>query len=99
MSILNVVRSCLAFDDVMCMPSGCCASETEPTNDGELDLTGIDDAELDSFILNEEEKRRKLVLWVRENADYLKEQKCTTFIFIVVTVDKSLSVTFFIEFY
>ena len=44
--------------------------------DGELDLSGIDDSELDQLILNKDEIRRKAVLWVRENADYLKEQKC-----------------------
>ncbi|XP_055274653.1 transcription factor IIIB 90 kDa subunit [Moschus berezovskii] len=43
--------------------------------DGELDLSGIDDLEIDRYILNEAEARVKAELWMRENAEYLREQK------------------------
>ncbi|MEE6493939.1 hypothetical protein FKM82_016972, partial [Ascaphus truei] len=43
--------------------------------DGELDLNGIDDSEIDRYILNEQEAEIKKELWMKENADYLKEQK------------------------
>ncbi|XP_054826585.1 transcription factor IIIB 90 kDa subunit [Eublepharis macularius] len=47
----------------------------ENTGDGELDLSGIDDSEIDMYILNETEAKIKTELWMKENADYLKEQK------------------------
>ncbi|KAJ7419064.1 BRF1, RNA polymerase III transcription initiation factor subunit [Pitangus sulphuratus] len=47
----------------------------ENTGDGELDLSGIDDSEIDGYILNETEAQIKAELWMKENADYLKEQK------------------------
>ncbi|KAK2853119.1 hypothetical protein Q7C36_008320 [Tachysurus vachellii] len=50
--------------------------ENEQTADGgELDLSGIDDDELEFYILNEKEVKVKTELWMQENADYLKEQK------------------------
>ncbi|XP_074960206.1 transcription factor IIIB 90 kDa subunit isoform X2 [Phalacrocorax aristotelis] len=54
------------------------AKDREPgenTGDGELDLSGIDDSEIDRYILNEAEAQIKAELWMKENADYLKEQK------------------------
>ncbi|XP_060781205.1 BRF1 RNA polymerase III transcription initiation factor subunit a [Neoarius graeffei] len=51
-------------------------NEKEHTSDGgELDLSGIDDEELEWYILNEKEVKIKTELWMLENADYLKEQK------------------------
>ncbi|KAF2982240.1 hypothetical protein EK904_008806 [Melospiza melodia maxima] len=50
-------------------------SAGENTGDGELDLSGIDDNEIDRYILNEAEAQIKAELWMKENADYLKEQK------------------------
>ncbi|XP_037757017.1 transcription factor IIIB 90 kDa subunit isoform X4 [Chelonia mydas] len=47
----------------------------ENTGDGELDLSGIDDTEIDRYILDETEAQIKAELWMKENADYLKEQK------------------------
>ncbi|XP_030070661.1 transcription factor IIIB 90 kDa subunit isoform X1 [Microcaecilia unicolor] len=57
-----------------------CISTKEQGNDygaedGELDLNGIDDTEIDRYILNEKEAEIKATLWMKENADYLKEQK------------------------
>ncbi|KAG1950301.1 BRF1 RNA polymerase III transcription initiation factor subunit a [Pimephales promelas] len=42
---------------------------------GELDLSGIDEDEIDRYILNEKEIKVKTELWMLQNADYLKEQK------------------------
>uniref|UniRef100_A0A665X5N3 Transcription factor IIIB 90 kDa subunit n=1 Tax=Echeneis naucrates TaxID=173247 RepID=A0A665X5N3_ECHNA len=42
---------------------------------GELDLDGIDDQEIDKYILNEKEVQVKTELWMKENAEYLKEQR------------------------
>lgn len=47
----------------------------DASGDGELDLSGIDDLEIDRYILNEAEARVKAELWMRENAEYLREQK------------------------
>ncbi|XP_067680346.1 transcription factor IIIB 90 kDa subunit-like [Haliotis asinina] len=43
--------------------------------DGELDLEGINDEELDWMILTEEEVRVKTMVWTKANEDYLQEQK------------------------
>ncbi|KAF4089885.1 hypothetical protein AMELA_G00043380 [Ameiurus melas] len=58
----------------------CVGEEKENENEqgsdgGELDLSGIDDDELEWYILNEKEVKIKTDLWMLENADYLKEQK------------------------
>ncbi|KAK0130756.1 Transcription factor IIIB subunit [Merluccius polli] len=42
---------------------------------GELDLEGIDDQEIEKYILNEREVETKTELWMKQNEDYLKEQK------------------------
>ncbi|KAM5239849.1 transcription factor IIIB 90 kDa subunit isoform 5-T5 [Hipposideros larvatus] len=47
----------------------------DTSGDGELDLSGIDDLEIDRYILNEAEARVKAELWMRENAEYLREQR------------------------
>ncbi|XP_028293422.1 BRF1 general transcription factor IIIB subunit a [Gouania willdenowi] len=41
---------------------------------GELDLSGIDDTEIDLYLLDENEVKIKTALWMAENSDYLKEQ-------------------------
>jgi hypothetical protein len=40
-----------------------------------LDLTGIDDDEIDTMILSKSEIKTKAKLWLRANKDWLKEQK------------------------
>ncbi|XP_006839543.1 PREDICTED: transcription factor IIIB 90 kDa subunit isoform X2 [Chrysochloris asiatica] len=47
----------------------------DTSEDGELDLRGIDDLEIDKYILDEAETRVKAELWIRENAEYLREQR------------------------
>ncbi|XP_030889452.1 transcription factor IIIB 90 kDa subunit isoform X2 [Leptonychotes weddellii] len=49
--------------------------DADGCGDGELDLSGIDDLEIDRYILNEAEARVKAELWMRENAEYLREQR------------------------
>uniref|UniRef100_A0A3Q1C2G0 Transcription factor IIIB 90 kDa subunit n=1 Tax=Amphiprion ocellaris TaxID=80972 RepID=A0A3Q1C2G0_AMPOC len=52
-------------------------SETgeKPDEGGELDLDGIDDQEIEKYILNAKEVEVKTELWMKQNAEYLKEQK------------------------
>ncbi|XP_017293758.1 BRF1 RNA polymerase III transcription initiation factor subunit b isoform X2 [Kryptolebias marmoratus] len=51
-------------------------SETgEVPQSGELDLKDIDDQEIEKYILNEKEVEVKTELWMKQNAEYLKEQK------------------------
>lgn len=44
-------------------------------SEGELDLNGIDDQEIDKYILNDKEVEVKTRLWIKQNEDYLREQK------------------------
>lgn len=45
------------------------------TTNGELDLAGLDDDEIDSYIMNETESQRKDNIWTELNAEYLKAKK------------------------
>ncbi|XP_064420844.1 transcription factor IIIB 90 kDa subunit isoform X2 [Latimeria chalumnae] len=47
----------------------------EDGEDGELDLNGIDDSEIERYILTDKEVEIKTELWMKENAEYLKEQR------------------------
>ncbi|XP_034715247.1 transcription factor IIIB 90 kDa subunit-like [Etheostoma cragini] len=42
---------------------------------GELDLSGIDDREIELYLLSDPEIKVKTALWMAENSDYLKEQR------------------------
>ncbi|XP_051008351.1 transcription factor IIIB 90 kDa subunit [Acomys russatus] len=66
LGISDSIRECISS------PSG---DPKDTSEDGELDLSGIDDLEIDRYILNESETRVKAELWMRENAEYLREQK------------------------
>lgn len=48
--------------------------ESAASDDGELDLSGIDDDEIDSYLLNDKEKTSREDLWNKVNIDYLKEK-------------------------
>ncbi|KAG7272609.1 hypothetical protein CRUP_033118 [Coryphaenoides rupestris] len=48
--------------------------DVEPES-GELDLEGIDDQEIEKYILSECEVKTKTALWMKHNEDFLKEQK------------------------
>ncbi|KAF1377094.1 hypothetical protein PFLUV_G00218360 [Perca fluviatilis] len=49
--------------------------DDEQSESGELDLMGIDDHEIEKYILNEREVEVKTELWMKQNEEYLKEQK------------------------
>ncbi|XP_029396470.1 transcription factor IIIB 90 kDa subunit isoform X3 [Mus pahari] len=66
LGISDSIRECISS------PSG---DPKDSSGDGELDLSGIDDLEIDRYILNESETRVKAELWMRENAEYLREQR------------------------
>ncbi|XP_051730742.1 BRF1 RNA polymerase III transcription initiation factor subunit b isoform X2 [Ctenopharyngodon idella] len=57
----------------------CIAEETtnmeDKSNNGELDLDGIDEDEIEKYILNEIEVEAKTELWMKQNEEYLREQK------------------------
>ncbi|XP_036065756.1 transcription factor IIIB 90 kDa subunit isoform X1 [Oryzias melastigma] len=58
--------------------SDCTGEEMEndgAADSGELDLSGIDDSEIELYLLSESEIKIKTALWMAENSDYLKEQK------------------------
>lgn len=42
---------------------------------GEVDITDLDDEELDSYIMSEKEAQFKSNLWNKVNEKYLQEQK------------------------
>ncbi|KAM9777957.1 LOW QUALITY PROTEIN: transcription factor IIIB 90 kDa subunit-like [Neosynchiropus ocellatus] len=58
-----------------------CNGTEEKENDGsadgggELDLSGIDDTEIELYLLSDQEVKVKTALWMAENSDYLKEQR------------------------
>ncbi|XP_076872984.1 transcription factor IIIB 90 kDa subunit isoform X3 [Brachyhypopomus gauderio] len=56
-----------------------CITEEKEDDDksesGELDLEGIDEDEIEKYILNEKEVHAKTELWMKQNEEYLKEQK------------------------
>jgi len=46
----------------------------EDTEDGELDLTGIDDDEINGYIMSKDEVDMKTKMWEKVNAEYLREK-------------------------
>ncbi|XP_040076151.1 transcription factor IIIB 90 kDa subunit isoform X2 [Ixodes scapularis] len=56
-----------------CMRVRDCIEDTEET--GELDLDGLDDDELDSYIMTDAEVKLKTRFWTMHHAEYLKEQE------------------------
>lgn len=48
--------------------------EVEP-DDGELDLEGIDDNEIEAYLMTREEALKKKETWEKINADYIQQQK------------------------
>ncbi|XP_030212357.1 BRF1 general transcription factor IIIB subunit a isoform X2 [Gadus morhua] len=49
--------------------------ENDAGESGELDLSGIDDGEIERYLLDDNEIKIKTAVWMAENSDYLKEQK------------------------
>ncbi|KAK7077123.1 transcription factor TFIIIB subunit brf1 [Halocaridina rubra] len=50
-------------------------NDPEPEDQGILDLTGIDEGEIDSYILSDREIRFKTEIWMKINKEYLEEMK------------------------
>ncbi len=44
-----------------------------PIDSGELDLAGIDDSELDSYIKTEDEAKMTSDMWMALNGEFMKE--------------------------
>ncbi|XP_012601903.1 transcription factor IIIB 90 kDa subunit isoform X2 [Microcebus murinus] len=65
LGISDSIRECISSQ----------SRDPDTSGDGELDLSGIDDLEIDRYILNESEARVKAELWMKENAEYLREQR------------------------
>lgn len=63
------------IEECMRVPEESAAGEQVEDESGELDLTGIDDADLDKFILSEKEVEVKTKIWMMENAEYYKQMK------------------------
>lgn len=64
----------------MCTPRATDYNRIEPepsnaTDTGELDVDGLDDDEIDGYIMTADESRYKDEMWNRLNAEYLKEAK------------------------
>ena len=51
-----------------------CGAESNEDEGEELDLTGIDDDEIDGYIMSPEEIDYKTKMWMKVNAEYLKEK-------------------------
>lgn len=49
--------------------------EANPNDTSELDIEGLDDDEIDGYIMTEDESKYKDEMWNKLNADYLKEAK------------------------
>uniref|UniRef100_A0A8C1YME2 B-related factor 1 n=1 Tax=Cyprinus carpio TaxID=7962 RepID=A0A8C1YME2_CYPCA len=47
----------------------------DKSDNGELDLDGIEEEEIEKYILNEIEVEAKTELWMKQNEEYLREQK------------------------
>lgn len=57
------------------IPEAVSSNDEDEDDDGELDLSGIDDNEIDSYLLNESEQRSREDLWNKVNTEYLKEKE------------------------
>lgn len=68
-STLRPTAASLGIKEVL---SECLKESDSERDDGELDLHGIDDEELDKFLLSDDEIKLKTSIWMAENADYLK---------------------------
>ncbi|KAE8586913.1 hypothetical protein XENTR_v10021798 [Xenopus tropicalis] len=66
LGITDSIKECIAINE---------QEKSDNAGDGELDLNGIDDNEIDRYILNEKEAEIKKEMWMKENEDYLREQK------------------------
>eukprot|EP00066_Takifugu_rubripes_P006583 XP_003971499.1 PREDICTED: transcription factor IIIB 90 kDa subunit-like isoform X1 [Takifugu rubripes] len=73
--ILGNLSSAASLDLQQDLEESATELEDEQLKGEELDLDGIDDQEIEKYILNDKEVEVKTELWMRQNAEYLKEQK------------------------
>jgi transcription factor IIIB subunit 2 len=66
-----------------------CSEEQFGDESGELDLEGIDDDDIDQYIMSEHDSSNKDKIWMSMNADYLREQKGNRLVVILFTMVKS----------
>jgi hypothetical protein len=71
--------------------------QSKPLEDGngEIDLNGIDDDEIETYIMSEREAQYKDSLWMKINATYLKEQKGTLLSWLMIMSSHFHSIPYF----
>ncbi|XP_016358982.1 transcription factor IIIB 90 kDa subunit isoform X1 [Sinocyclocheilus anshuiensis] len=67
LGLTDSIRECITEEDTTNME--------DKSKNGELDLDGIDEEEMEKYILNEIEVKAKTELWMKQNEEYLREQK------------------------
>uniref|UniRef100_A0A672MBR8 Transcription factor IIIB 90 kDa subunit-like n=1 Tax=Sinocyclocheilus grahami TaxID=75366 RepID=A0A672MBR8_SINGR len=67
LGLTDSIRECITEEDTTNME--------DKSKNGELDLDGIDEEEIEKYILNEIEVKAKTELWMKQNEEYLREQK------------------------
>ncbi|KAF7690263.1 BRF1 RNA polymerase III transcription initiation factor subunit b isoform X2 [Silurus meridionalis] len=65
LGLTDSIRHCLTDE----------GEDEDKTDNGELNLEGIDEDEIEKYILNEKEVQAKTKLWMMQNEEYLREQK------------------------
>lgn len=65
MGLANSLEDCVSIE----------TNTVKQLNNEELSLEGIDDDEIDMYIMTEDESKYKDGLWNKINATYLQEQK------------------------
>ncbi|KAI7799643.1 transcription factor IIIB 90 kDa subunit [Triplophysa rosa] len=66
LGLTDTIRECITEDTT---------TADEKSDSGELDLNGIDEDEIEKYILTELEVKAKTELWMKQNEEYLREQK------------------------
>uniref|UniRef100_A0A673NGK2 Transcription factor IIIB 90 kDa subunit-like n=1 Tax=Sinocyclocheilus rhinocerous TaxID=307959 RepID=A0A673NGK2_9TELE len=67
LGLTDSIRECITDEDT--------TNVEDKSDNGELDLDGIDEEEIEKYILNEIEVEAKTELWMKQNEEYLREQK------------------------
>uniref|UniRef100_A0A672PGM6 B-related factor 1 n=1 Tax=Sinocyclocheilus grahami TaxID=75366 RepID=A0A672PGM6_SINGR len=67
LGLTDSIRECITDKDT--------TNVEDKSDNGELDLDGIDEEEIEKYILNEIEVEAKTELWMKQNEEYLREQK------------------------
>ncbi|XP_060773684.1 BRF1 RNA polymerase III transcription initiation factor subunit b isoform X2 [Neoarius graeffei] len=65
LGLTDSIRSCMTEE----------GEDEDKSDNGELDLEGIDENEIEKYILNDNEVQAKTQLWMKQNEEYLREQK------------------------